>query len=98
MNSSKSLVLFMIKPNADINYEAFDGCNSNLKTDLVDVVNHDDEVFQKAKGFPSKRIIQHEIPLQQKCLLPNIDMHWMSIRESGEIKNQIHGLLNKRII
>jgi len=30
----------------DIDYEAFDGCNLNLKTDLVDVVNQSDEMFQ----------------------------------------------------
>lgn len=53
VNSSKNLVPLMIKPNGDIDYEAFDGCNSNLKTDFVDVVNHDDKVFQKAKRFPS---------------------------------------------
>lgn len=63
MNSSKNLVLLMIKPNVDVDYEAFDGCNSNLKTDLADVANHNDEVFQKAKGFPSKGRIQHEISL-----------------------------------
>ena len=45
LNSSKNLVLLMIKLNVDVDYEVFDGCNSKLKTDLVDVVNHDDEVF-----------------------------------------------------
>ena len=57
VNSSKNLVLLMIKPNVDIEYEAFDGCNSKLKNDLVDVVNHDDDVFHKEKGFPSKRSV-----------------------------------------
>ena len=98
VNSSKNLVLLMIKPNVDIDYEAFDGCNSKLKTDLVDVVNHDDEVFQKAKGFLSERRIQHEIPLQQKYLLPNIGMHGMLRMESEKITKQIQGLLNKSII
>ena len=41
VNSSKNLVLLMIKPNVDIDYEAFDGCNSKLKIDWVVVVNHD---------------------------------------------------------
>ena len=45
MNSSMNLVLLMIKPKNDIDYEAFDGCNSKLKTNLVHVVNLDDEVF-----------------------------------------------------
>lgn len=45
VNSSKNLVLLMINPNIDVDYEAFDGCNSKLKNDLVDVVNHDDDVF-----------------------------------------------------
>ncbi|MCY6525078.1 hypothetical protein, partial [Actinobacillus pleuropneumoniae] len=58
VNSSKNLVLLMIKPKNDIDYEAFDGCNSNLKINLVDVVNQYNEMFQESKGLLPKRGIQ----------------------------------------
>ena len=69
-----------------------------MKSELVDVVNQYDEMFQEPKGLPPKRGIQHEIQLQQDCPLPNIGMYKMSVMESIEIKNQIQELLNKGII
>ena len=74
VNSSKNLVLLMIKSNVDVDYEAFNGCNSKLKADLVDVVNHDDEVFQKA-GISSQEENPTWNTIAAKCLLFNIDMH-----------------------
>ena len=74
VNSRKNLVLLMIKTNVDIDYEAFDGCNSNLKTDLVNAINQSDEMFPESKGLLPKRGIQPELQLQQNCLLPNIRM------------------------
>ena len=47
VNSSKNFMLLMIKPENDIDYEVFDGCNSNLKIDLVDVVGQSDDVVQE---------------------------------------------------
>lgn len=98
VNSSNNFMLLMIKPRNDIDYEAFDGCNSNLKSNLVDVVNEFDEMFHESKGLIHKRGIEPKLQLQQKCLLPNIRMYRMSVMESIEIKTQIQGLLNKRII
>ena len=65
----------MIKPKNDIDNEAFKGCDSNLKSELVDIVNQYDEMFQEPKGLSPKRGIQHEIQLQQDCPLPNIGMY-----------------------
>lgn len=59
----KNLVLLVINPKNDIDYEAFDGCNSNLKTDLVDIVNQSNEMFQESKGLLPKRGIQPELQL-----------------------------------
>jgi len=39
VNSSKNFVCLMIKPKNDIDNEAFQGCDSRLKLELVDVVN-----------------------------------------------------------
>ena len=64
VNSSKTFVLLMIKPKNDVNNEAFKGYDSNLKSELVDVVNQYDEIFQEPKGLPPKKGIQHEIQLQ----------------------------------
>lgn len=63
VNLSKNFILLMIKPENDIDYEAFDGCNLNLKTNLVDAVNQSDEMFQESKGFLPKRGIQPELQL-----------------------------------
>lgn len=98
VNDSKNFVLLMIKPMNDINTETFQGCDSRLKSELVDVVNQYDEMFREPKGFPPKRGIQHEMQLQQDSPLPNIGMYRMSVMESQEIKNKIQEFLDKGII
>ena len=44
VNLSKNFVLLMIKPKNDVDNEAFKGCDSNLKSELVDVVNKYDDM------------------------------------------------------
>ena len=53
----------MVKQKNDVENESFEGCDSRLKSDLVEVVNQYDEMFQEPKGLPPKRGIQHEIHL-----------------------------------
>jgi hypothetical protein len=91
-------VLLMIKPKDNIENEAFQGCDTRLKSDLYEVVNQYDEMFKEPKGLPPKRGIQHEIQLQQDCPLPNIGMYRMSVMENTEIKKQIQELLDKGVI
>ena len=45
VNSSKNLVFLMIKPKNDVDYEVFEGFDTKLKSDCVDVVNQYDEMF-----------------------------------------------------
>ena len=86
VNSRKNFVVFMIKPKNDVDNEAFQGCHSKFKYDLVEVVNqYIDEMFKEPKGLPPKRGIQNEIQLQQDCPLPNIGMYRMSVMENVEI-------------
>ena len=47
VNSSKNFVLLMIKPKNDVYYEAFQGCDPKLKSDLIEVVNQNNEMFQE---------------------------------------------------
>ena len=63
VNSINTFLLLMIKPKNDVDNEDFKGCDSKLKSELVDVVNQYDEMFQEPKGLPHKRGIQHEIQL-----------------------------------
>jgi hypothetical protein len=98
VNASKNFVLLMIKPKDDIENEAFQGCDTRLKSDLYEVVNQYDEIFKEPKGLPPKRGIQHAIQLQQDCPLPNIGMYRMSVMENAEIKKQIQELLEKGVI
>ena len=90
-NYSKNFLLLMIKHKNDVE-------NEKLKSDLVEVVNQYDEIFQEPKGLPPKRGIRHEIQLQQDCPLPNIDMYRMAMMEIVEIKKKIQELLDKGII
>jgi hypothetical protein len=69
-----------------------------LKSDIYEVVNHYDEMFQEPKGLPPKRGIQHEIQLQQDCPLPNIGMCSMPVMENDKIKKQIQDFLDKGVI
>jgi hypothetical protein len=55
VNASKNFVLLMIKPKDDIENEAFQGCDTRLKSDLYEVVNQYDEMFKEPKGLPPKR-------------------------------------------
>jgi hypothetical protein len=98
VNASKNFVLLMIKPKDNIEKEVFQGCDAKLKSDLYEVVNQYDEMFQEPKGLPPRRGIQHEIQLQQDCPLPNIGMYRMSVMENAEIKKQIQELLDKGVI
>jgi hypothetical protein len=98
VNSSKSFVLLMIKPKVDVNHEAFENCDSKIKSDLYDVVDAHHEMFQEPIGLHPKREIQHEIHLHQYCPLPNIGMYRLSIMENAEIKRQIKDLLDKGFI
>ena len=88
----------MIKPKDDIENKVFQGCDAKLKSDLYEVVNQYDEMFQEPKGLPPRRGIQHEIQLQRDCPLPNIGMYRMSVMENVEIKKQIQEFLEKWVI
>ena len=70
MNVSKNFVLLMIKAKDIVESEAFSGCYSKIKHELVEVVNTYDKIFQELEGLPPKRGIQHEIQLQQDAPLP----------------------------
>jgi hypothetical protein len=98
VNASKNFVLLMIKPKEDIENEAFQGCDTKLKSDLFEVVTQYDEMFKEPKGLPPKRGVQHEIQLQQDSPLPNIGMYRMLVMENAEIKKQIQELLDKGVI
>ena len=98
VNASQNFVLLMIKPKKDVENEAFDGCDSKLKSSLFEVVNQYEDMFKEPKGLPPKRGVQHEIQLQQDCPLPNIGMYRLSVMENTEIKKQIQELLDKGVI
>jgi hypothetical protein len=96
VNASKNFVLLMIKPKNDVENEAFQGCDTKLKSNLFEVVNQYDDMFKEPKGLPPKRGIQHEIQLQQDCPLPNIGMYRMSVMENAEIKKTNSGVVRQR--
>lgn len=89
VNASKIFLFLMIKAKDITESEAFIGCDSKLKHELVEVVDIYDNIFQEPEEFPPKREIQHEIHLQQDAPLPNIGMYIMSVLQNAEIKKKI---------
>ena len=56
VNSSKNFMFPMIKPRNDVDNESFKGCDSNLKSELFDVVNQYDEFFSGTKEITSEEM------------------------------------------
>jgi len=99
MNSSKSLVLLMFKPNDDIVYENVVSCNASFNSNLVGSVHQSDEVFQvvKESSFKEKET-SHEISLQQEVSLCDVSMQGLTKLQSVETPMQCKSLLNNGLI
>jgi hypothetical protein len=54
VNASNNFVLLMIKPKNDVENEAFQGCDTNLKSNLFEFVNQYHDMFQEPKGYHLK--------------------------------------------
>jgi len=63
VNASNNFVLLMIKSKDIDESKAFIGFDSNLKNQLVELVNTSENMFQEPEGLPPKRGFQHEIHL-----------------------------------
>lgn len=59
VNASKNFVLLMIKPKENVENEAFQGCDARLKSDLIEVVNTYNKMFQEPEGLLHKIGIQY---------------------------------------
>jgi len=98
VNSSKQFLLMVVKAKDLEKSNAFEGCDSRQKVDLVKFVSQYDVLFQEPKGLLPKWEIVHDIYLQQDAPLPNIGMYMLSSLENAEIKKQVHELLDKGFI
>jgi len=61
VNSSKFLVLMMVKKKEKDVSDAFSGCNPSHKQELVKIISNCDEQFQEPTGLSPKRRVEHEI-------------------------------------
>ena len=98
INSSKSLVLLMVKEKENDKLDSFKGCDPKHQDEIVKLITNYSEVFQTSKGLLPKREIAHEIYLQQDAPLPNISMYKLSVIENEEIKKTVQDLLENGII
>jgi hypothetical protein len=98
INTNKRYVLMVVREKYVKKSDAFQGCDSSHKKELIDIFSKYDDVFQELDQLPPKREIQHEIHLQQDSPLPNVGMYRMSIVEMTEIKKKVQGLLDQGII
>jgi hypothetical protein len=78
--------------------DAFQGCESSHKKELIDIVSKYDDIFQEPDGLHPKRKIQHEIHLQHDSPLPIVGMYNMSVVEMTKIKKQVQVLLDQGVI
>ena len=75
--------------------KAFQGYESSLKSNFIEVANPCDKMFQESNMFPPKRGKQYEGKLQQDASLLKIGMNKMPVLESVGVKNQIQKLFEK---
>ena len=64
INSSKSLVLLMVKEKENDRLDSFKCCYLKHQDELVKLITNYSEVFQTPKGLLLKREIAHEIYVQ----------------------------------
>jgi hypothetical protein len=61
INTNKRYVLMVVREKDVGASDAFQGCDSSHKKELIDIVYKYDDIFQELDGLPPKREIQHEI-------------------------------------
>ena len=98
INSSKRYFLTSVKKQHQDKYNAFQGCDSQFKEKLVEIVDSYKELCKEPKIMRREKEIQNEIQLQSHAPLLNIGMYCMSVIENKEINKQIQELVDKGFI
>lgn len=88
VNASQIFTLLMIKHKDVDEYEVFQGYESSLKSDFIEVVNPCDKMFQEFNILAPKREKQYEVHLQQNASLLSIGMNKMSVLKNAKIKKK----------
>ena len=86
VNASQNFTLLLIKHKYVDESEAFQGYESSLKSDFIEVVNSCDKMFQESNMLPRKRGKQCEIHLHQDASLLNIGMNKMPLLKNARVK------------
>ena len=69
--------------------KAFQGYESTLKYDIIEVSNSCDKMFQDSHKLPPKRGKQNEVQLEHVASLLNIGMNKKLMLKHAEVKTQM---------
>jgi hypothetical protein len=91
VNGSKNFVLLMIKPKNDVENEAFQDCDTKLKSNLFEVVNQYDDILKNLRGclrkeesnmkFSYNKIVHFQILVCIECQL------WKMLRLKNKFRS-----------
>jgi len=95
VNASQNFAILMIKHEDVEESKAFQGYESSLKSDFIEVSNSCDKMFQESNKLPPKRGKQNEVNLQQDASLLNIGVNKMLVLKHAEVKNKMQDLFDK---
>jgi hypothetical protein len=83
VSASESFVLMIVKQKEGEITNALSGCDLDHKHELIKIISNYDELFQKPRGLPPKREVEHEIYFHWDAPLPNIGMYRSSMIENA---------------
>ena len=83
VNASQNFALLMFKHKVVEEPKVFQGYESILKYNFIEVSNSCDKMFQESNMFPSKRGKQSEANLQQHASVLNVGVNKMPMLESA---------------
>lgn len=95
VNASQNFAFLMIKHEDVEESKAFQGYESSLKSDFIDVSNSCDKMFQESNMLPPKIGKQNEVNSQQRASLLNTGVNKMSMLESTKDKNKMKRKITK---
>ena len=98
VNASQNFELLMIKHEVFEESKTFQGYESSLKSNFIEVANPCDKMFQESNMFPPKRGKQYEVKLQQNASLLNISMNKMPVVKNLGVKKHMQKLFDKEDI
>ena len=75
-----------------------DGIIKAIPTEIEQLLDQYQEVFEESKGFPPRRNCDHAIPLKENSEPPNIKPYRIPHQQKEEMEKQVKQLLDSAVI